>query len=53
MLHVHLDERSCLEVSLPKGQKSRVEHFASHLIGQRGVRCGRLVVIPASTEIDM
>ncbi len=49
-LHVHLDAASCLEVSLLKGQKSEVEHFASHLIGERGVRYGQLVVVPAEAE---
>ncbi|WP_442754597.1 nickel-responsive transcriptional regulator NikR [Methylocystis sp. JAN1] len=49
-LHVHLDEATCLEVSLLKGQKSEVEHFAGHLIGERGVRYGQLVVVPAETE---
>jgi len=49
-LHVHLDEASCLEVSLLRGQKSEVEHFASHLIGERGVRYGQLVVVPAESE---
>ena len=49
-LHVHIDEASCLEVSLLRGQKSKVEHFAQHVIGERGVRYGRLVVVPASAE---
>lgn len=49
-LHVHLDAESCLEVSLLKGQKAEVEHFASHLIGERGVRYGQLVVVPANLE---
>ncbi|WP_363346871.1 nickel-responsive transcriptional regulator NikR [Methylocystis echinoides] len=49
-LHVHLDVSSCLEVSLLKGQKSEVEHFASHLIGERGVRYGQLVVVPAEAQ---
>jgi CopG family nickel-responsive transcriptional regulator len=49
-LHVHLDEASCLEVSLLKGRKAEVEHFASHLIGERGVRYGQLVVVPGETE---
>lgn len=51
-LHVHLDEATCLEVSLLKGQKSEVEHFASHLVGERGVRYGQLVVVPADPEAD-
>jgi CopG family nickel-responsive transcriptional regulator len=49
-LHVHLDEASCLEVSLLKGQKSEVQHFASHLIGEKGVRYGQLVVVPATAD---
>ncbi len=49
-LHVHLDAESCLEVSLLKGEKAEVEHFASHLIGERGVRYGQLVVVPANLE---
>ncbi len=49
-LHVHIDAESCLEVSLLRGQKSEVEHFAQHVIGERGVRYGQLVVVPASAE---
>lgn len=49
-LHVHMDEATCLEVSLLKGQKSDVEHFAGHVIGERGVRYGQLVVLPAGVE---
>lgn len=51
-LHVHLDAATCLEVSLLKGLKSEVEHFASHLIGERGVRYGQLVVVPADARED-
>jgi len=46
-LHVHLDAVTCLEVSVLKGPKSEVENFANHLIGERGVRYGRLIVVPA------
>ncbi len=49
-LHVHIDEASCLEVSLLRGVKSEVEQFAQHVIGERGVRYGQLVVVPASAE---
>jgi CopG family nickel-responsive transcriptional regulator len=49
-LHVHIDAQSCLEVSLLRGQKAEVEHFAQHVIGERGVRYGQLVVVPASAE---
>jgi CopG family nickel-responsive transcriptional regulator len=49
-LHVHMDEATCLEVSLLRGLKSEVEHFASHVIGERGVRYGQLVVVPKEAE---
>jgi len=49
-VHVHVDAESCLEVSLLRGPKAEVEHFAQHVIGERGVRYGRLVVVPASAE---
>ena len=49
-LHVHLDAASCLEVSLLRGEKAEVEHFAQHVIGERGVRYGQLVVVPANVE---
>jgi CopG family nickel-responsive transcriptional regulator len=32
---------------LLRGLKSEVEHFASHVIGERGVRYGQLVFVPA------
>lgn len=51
-MHVHIDEASCLEVSLLRGVKSEVEHFAQHVIGERGVRYGQLVIVPASAEVD-
>lgn len=50
-LHIHMDESTCLEVSLLRGQKSEVEHFAGHIIGERGVRYGQLVVVPADAEV--
>jgi CopG family nickel-responsive transcriptional regulator len=46
-LHVHLDEETCMEISLIKGSASRVRHFAEHVIAERGVRYGRLFTIPA------
>jgi CopG family nickel-responsive transcriptional regulator len=49
-LHVHIDAESCLEVSLLKGPKGEIEHFAGHLIGEKGVRYGQLVVVPASSH---
>jgi CopG family nickel-responsive transcriptional regulator len=49
-LHVHVDAETCLEVSLLRGRKSEVEHFAQHVTGERGVRYGQLVVVPAEAS---
>lgn len=46
-LHVHLDAASCLEVTVLKGPGSEVQHFADHVIAERGVRHGHVVYIPA------
>jgi CopG family nickel-responsive transcriptional regulator len=46
-LHVHLDEESCMEVTALRGATAEVQHFANHIIAERGVRYGQLVTIPA------
>jgi len=45
-LHVHLDPESCLEVAVLKGKAKDVQHMADHVIAERGVRHGQLVVVP-------
>jgi CopG family nickel-responsive transcriptional regulator len=47
-LHVHLDEASCLEVTVLKGRGSDVQSFANHVIAERGVRHGHVVYVPAT-----
>ena len=49
-LHVHLDDDSCMEVTALKGASGDVQHFADHIIAERGVRYGRIVMIPTSTD---
>ncbi len=49
-LHVHLDEESCMEVTVLKGQGSDVQHFADHIIAERGVRHGHVVYLPADKK---
>ncbi len=49
-LHVHLDEGSCLEVTALKGSSGAVRRFAEHIISERGVKYGRVVVIPRGPE---
>jgi CopG family nickel-responsive transcriptional regulator len=46
-LHVHLDDESCMEVTALKGASAEVQHFADHIIAERGVRYGKVVVIPS------
>ena len=48
-LHVHLDDESCMEVTVLKGASSEVQHFADHIIAERGVRHGHIVMIPSGT----
>ena len=42
--HAHLDHDSCLEVLIVHGKSGKVEEFAGHLIGLKGVQHGRLVM---------
>ena len=47
-LHVHLDEASCLEVTVLKGRGAEVQSFANHVIAERGVRHGHVVYVPST-----
>ncbi|MCW2272939.1 nickel-responsive transcriptional regulator NikR [Rhodoblastus acidophilus] len=49
-LHVHLDHDSCLEVAVLRGGSGEVRHFAEHVIAERGVRHGQLMVIPVDVS---
>ena len=46
-LHVHLDEQNCMEVSVLRGKRNDVCHFAEHIIAERGVRHGKFFALPA------
>ncbi|HTS42611.1 MAG TPA: nickel-responsive transcriptional regulator NikR [Xanthobacteraceae bacterium] len=50
-LHVHLDETSCMEVTVLKGRGAEVQSFANHVIAERGVRHGHVVYVPASESM--
>jgi CopG family transcriptional regulator, nickel-responsive regulator len=45
-LHVHIDQESCLEVTVLRGPGSEVKAFADHVIAERGVRHGQVVMMP-------
>lgn len=51
-LHVHIDHDSCLEVTVLKGRGSEVKAFADHVIAERGVRHGHVVVMPLEPHAD-
>jgi len=44
--HIHLDHDSCMEVTALRGRTVEVRHFAEHVIAERGVRHGNIVLVP-------
>ena len=46
-MHVHLDHDACLELNVLKGDSRDVKHLADHITSERGVRYGRLTIVPA------
>ena len=46
-LHVQFDYVTCFEVTALRGQTSKVKHFADHIIAERGVKYGRVVMMPS------
>jgi CopG family nickel-responsive transcriptional regulator len=51
-MRVALDHESCMEVAVLKGRTDEVEHFAEHVIAERGVRHGQVFVVPAEIETE-
>ena len=49
-LHMHLDHDQCLEVALLRGPTRSLRHFSERLIAERGVRHGRLVMVPVDAR---
>lgn len=49
-LHVHLDHGNCMEVSLLKGKTEDVREFSNQVIAERGVRHGKLVIVPSTVD---
>lgn len=45
-IHVHLDHDHCLEIALMRGQVKEVRTFANTLMATRGVRHGKLNMVP-------
>lgn len=51
-MRVALDHDSCMEVAVLKGKTAEVERFAEQIVAERGVRHGRVVLIPAEIESE-
>jgi CopG family nickel-responsive transcriptional regulator len=51
-LPVHLSHDSCLEVAVLKGSGSEIRRFAAALTAERGVRHGRLVLVPVDVDAE-
>ena len=47
----HLDHDSCMEVTILRGKADQVQHFGEHVIAERGVKHGRLVLVPTDMLI--
>ncbi|WP_333684506.1 nickel-responsive transcriptional regulator NikR [Pontibaca methylaminivorans] len=45
-LHVHLDPAMCMEVSILRGPVGEVRHFSDHLLSERHIRNGDVVIVP-------
>jgi CopG family nickel-responsive transcriptional regulator len=50
-MHAHLDHNSCMEVTILRGKADQVQHFGEHVIAERGVRHGRIVLVPTDVLI--
>jgi CopG family nickel-responsive transcriptional regulator len=49
-LRIALDHDSLMEVAVLKGRTAEVERLAESIIAERGVRHGRIIMIPAEIE---
>jgi CopG family transcriptional regulator, nickel-responsive regulator len=49
-MHVHLDHKACLEISVLRGPSGTVSEFADTLATQRGVRHAQLHMIPVQVS---
>ncbi len=50
-MHVHLDAHNCLEVVVVKGKPEIIKRLSDELIGNKGVKHGKLVTTTAGKDI--
>jgi CopG family nickel-responsive transcriptional regulator len=46
--HIHIDDRTCLEIVVIRGQSSRVKKFAENVKALKGVKHGQLAITKTS-----
>jgi CopG family transcriptional regulator, nickel-responsive regulator len=51
-MHAHLDHDNCIETMILRGHTCDVVHFAQALIAEKGVRHGKLNIIPVESEAN-
>jgi len=51
-MHVHVDEHTCLEVIVMRGETGFVQDIANLILGTKGVQNGKLVLTTTSRECD-
>lgn len=44
-LHIHIDERNCLEISVLKGKPFRIRKISDEIISTKGVKYGKLLKV--------
>ena len=49
-MHAHLDHNNCIETLILRGPTDRVRQFADALIAERGVRHGKVNLIPVNID---
>lgn len=49
-MHVHLDHDNCLEIAIMRGPISSVRTFADAVMAERGVRHGKLNMVPVDVS---
>ena len=50
-MHVHLDAHNCLEVLVVRGSSADVRNIADTLLGTKGVKHGKLVIITVGSHL--
>ncbi|MEO0267616.1 MAG: nickel-responsive transcriptional regulator NikR [candidate division WOR-3 bacterium] len=44
-LHIHIDERNCLEISVLRGKPFRIRKISDEIISTKGVKYGKLLKV--------